>query len=264
MSSSPPPVLVFAASDPTGGAGMQADLLTLAALGCHPLSVLTAITAQDTRGVDGLLALEPEWIARQARTVLADIAAAAFKLGVLGSARNAESVATILAEHPRTPVVLDPVLASGRGDPLSNSETLAALRERLLPRTTVLTPNSLEARRLALAGPDAALGECARALIEAGCRYVLVTGTHEPGPEVVNTLYDAQGVVREDRWQRLPGSYHGSGCTLASALAAFLARGLAIADAAREAQAYTWKTLAAGFTPGRGQLLPDRFFDRPK
>src|SRR6478735_3802132 len=124
MSSSPPIVLSFAASDPTGGAGLQADLLTLASLGCHPLSVLTAATSQDTRGVEGLHALAPEWITRQARLVLGDIAAAAFKLGVLGSARNAEAVAAILKEHPRIPVVLDPVLASGRGDALSDGGTL--------------------------------------------------------------------------------------------------------------------------------------------
>src|SRR5436190_14318635 len=124
MSSSPPIVLSFAASDPTGGAGLQADLLTLASLGCHPLSVLTAATAQDTRGVEGLLALAPEWITRQAELVLADMPAAAFKLGVLGSARNAQAVAAILARHPRIPVVLDPVLASARGDALSDGETV--------------------------------------------------------------------------------------------------------------------------------------------
>jgi hydroxymethylpyrimidine/phosphomethylpyrimidine kinase len=262
MSSSPPIVLTFAASDPTGGAGMQADLLAMASLGCHPLSVLTAITAQDTRGVDGLLALEPAWIARQARLLLADMPVAAFKIGVLGSARNAEAVAAILADHPRTPVVLDPVLASGRGDPLSDSETVGTLRSALLPRTTVLTPNSVEARRLALAAPDADLPGCARALSDLGCRYVLVTGTHEAGAKVVNTLYDATGKLREDGWPRLPGEFHGSGCTLASALAAFLARGMAVPDAAREAQAYTWKTLEAGFAPGRGQHLPNRSFDR--
>jgi hydroxymethylpyrimidine/phosphomethylpyrimidine kinase len=260
MSSSPPAVLAFSASDPTGGAGLQADLLTIASLGGHPLSALTAVTVQDTRGVEGLLALEPDWIARQARLVLADIPAAAFKIGVLGSARNAEAVAAILAEHPRTPVVLDPVLASGRGDPLSDSETVRILRSALLPRTTVLTPNSLEARHLALAAPDAALADCARALTNTGCRYVLVTGTHEAGAQVVNTLYDASGVVREDRWPRLPGSFHGSGCTLASALSTMLARGMPVPEAAQAAQEYTWKSLQAGFQPGRGQFLPNRFF----
>jgi hydroxymethylpyrimidine/phosphomethylpyrimidine kinase len=260
MPSRPPVVLTFAASDPTGGAGLQADLLTLASLGCHPLSVLTALTAQDTRGVDALLAVDPEWIARQARCVLADIPVAAFKLGVLGSARNADAVAAILAAHPRAPVVLDPVLASGRGDALSDEETLQALRTAVLPRATVLTPNSLEARRLARAAPDAALADCARALTDLGCAFVLITGTHEPGADVVNALYDARGLVREDRWPRLPGSYHGSGCTLASAVAAYLAKGMDVPTAARAAQEYTWKSLQAGFAPGRGQLLPNRFF----
>ena len=262
MASSPPIVLAFAASDPTGGAGVQADLLTIASLGCHPLSVLTAITAQDTRGVDGLLALEPAWITRQARILMDDIPVAAFKLGVLGTARNAEAVAAILREHPRIPVVFDPVLASGRGDPLSDGETVQVMRSALLPRTTVLTPNSVEARQLALAAPDADLPGCARALAMLGCRYVLVTGTHESGAQVVNTLYDARGVVREDRWQRLPGSYHGSGCTLASAIAALLAKGLELEQAVQQAQEYTWRTLSAGFSPGHGQSIPDRFFER--
>ena len=259
MSSSPPIVLAFAASDPTGGAGLQADLLTLASLGCHPLSVLTALTVQDTRGVEDLLAMEPAWVASQARRVLEDIPAAAFKLGVLGSAANAQVVATILAEYPRAPVVLDPVLASGRGDALADAETIEVLRSALLPRTTVLTPNSLEARRLAGAAPDADLPACARELVKLGCRHVLVTGTHEEGTQVVNTLYGASGVLREDRWQRLPGNYHGSGCTLASAIAALLARGLAVELAVAQAQEYTWKALAAGFSPGHGQSIPDRF-----
>ena len=267
MSPSPPVVLSFAASDPTGGAGLQADLLTIAALGCHPASVVTAVTAQDTRGVEALLALEPAWIERQAERLLADMPVAAFKLGVLGSAPNARIVARLLEARrgaPATtppPVVLDPVLASGRGDSLADAETLRAIRESLLPLTTVLTPNSVEARRMANAEPGANLEDCARALVEAGCKYVLVTGTHEATPQVVNTLYGARGKLREDRWERLPGSYHGSGCTLASALAAFLARGSSVADAAREAQDYTWHALAAGFRPGKGQALPNRFHD---
>jgi len=123
----------------------------------------------------------------------------------------------------------------------------------------VLTPNSLEARRLARVQD---LRECARALVEHGCRYVLITGTHEAGAEVVNTLYDASGVVREDRWPRLPHEYHGSGCTLASAIAAYLARGLDVVAAVREAQQFTWRALEAGFAVGRGQLLPQRFIAR--
>jgi hydroxymethylpyrimidine/phosphomethylpyrimidine kinase len=158
-------------------------------------------------------------------------------------------------------VVLDPVLASGRGDALADAETMQVLRSALLPRTTVLTPNSLEARRLAGAAPDANLPECARTLAKLGCKYVLVTGTHETGAEVVNTLYSARGVVREDRWPRLPGSYHGSGCTLAAAIAALLAKGLEVERAVQQAQEYTWKALAAGFSPGHGQVIPNRFFE---
>ena len=261
MSSPLPIVLTFAASDPTGGAGLQADLLTLASLGCHPLSVLTGLTVQDTRGVESLRSIEPALVERQARLVLQDIPVAAFKLGVLGSAGNARIIAAILAEHPSVPVVLDPVLASGRGDALADAETIGVLRSGLLPRVTVLTPNSLEARRLAGAAPDADLSECARELAKLGCGYVLVTGTHEKGAVVANTLYNANGVVREDRWQRLPGSYHGSGCTLASAIAALLAKGAAVEGAVQQAQEYTWKSLAAGFSPGHGQAIPDRFFE---
>lgn len=261
MDKPPPIVLAIAASDPTGGAGVQADLLTLAALGCHPVSVITAITVQDTHGVQRWIAIEPRWVADQLRCVLADIGVAAIKLGVLGSVDNVGMVAAMLEERPEIPVVLDPVLASGRGDCLANEDTVSALCARLLPRTTVLTPNSLEARRLAGAAPDADLASCARKIARLGCRYVLVTGTHESGAQVLNTLYDASGVVREDRWERLPESYHGSGCTLASAIAALLARGHSTIEAVRQAQDFTWKALAAAFRAGGGQLLPERFFD---
>src|SRR5258706_7246285 len=137
MASSPPAVLAFAASDPTGGAGLQADLLTIASFGCHPLSVLTALTVQDTRGVESVQAVESAWLERQARCVLEDIRVAAFRLGVLGSARNAQAIAAILSEYPRAAVVLDPVLASGRGDRLAEPDTIEVLRNALLPHTTV-------------------------------------------------------------------------------------------------------------------------------
>ena len=260
MDSRPPIVLSFAASDPTGGAGLQADLLTIASLGCHPASVLTALTAQDTRGVEALIAVEQGWVERQARCVLADLPVAAFKIGVLGSAANAAVIAAILAEYPQAPVVLDPVLASGRGDELAGAEIVAAMRDALFAHTTVLTPNSLEARRLTVAGSDEApaLEECARRLLALGCKHVLITGTHEPGVQVVNTLYGARGVLRQDRWPRLPGSFHGSGCTLAAAIAALLARGMDLEPAVREAQAYTWQALSTALQAGHGQSLPNR------
>jgi hydroxymethylpyrimidine/phosphomethylpyrimidine kinase len=252
----PPMVLTFAASDPTGGAGIQADILTLAALSCHPLSVVTGITVQDTSGVARLRTFEADWIREQARHLLNDVSAAAFKAGVLGSAANVRAVVEVVSRYPEAPFVVDPVLASGRGDALAAEDTLEALRELALPHTTMLTPNSIEARRLA--APETDLAACAKRLIDDGCEYVLITGTHEDSPEVINTLYDESGVVREDRWPRLPGSYHGSGCTLASAIAARLAHGAEPADAAREAQEFTWRSLKAGFKPGRGQFIPLR------
>jgi hydroxymethylpyrimidine/phosphomethylpyrimidine kinase len=252
MPDSPPIVLAFAATDPTGGAGLQADVLTLAARGCHPLSVVTALTVQDTRGVESLHAIEAARVVEQARCLLADFKVAAFKLGVLGSAQNAAAIARILAEHPQAPVVVDPVLSSGRGDALAGEDLVAAMKEAIFPLTAVATPNTIEARRLGGVS----------AMLAAGCRHVLVTGTHEEGADVVNRLHDSRGLVREDRWPRLPGSYHGSGCTLASALAAALAKGMAMPEAVRDAQQYTWQALAAGFRPGAGQFIPQRFFSR--
>jgi hydroxymethylpyrimidine/phosphomethylpyrimidine kinase len=256
-------VLAFAGADPTAGAGLQADSLTLAALGCHPLSVVTAITAQDTAGVAAVQPVVPDWVARQARTVLADLPVRAFKIGLVATAENAAAIAAVIDEHPGLPVVLDPVLASGRGDALGTGDAAAALVDRLVPHATVVTPNSVEARRLAAApGEDPALplDRCAERLIARGAKFVLVTGTHEPGREVVNTLYGAGGPVRCDRWERLPGSYHGSGCTLAAAIAAGLAHGLAVPDAVRAAQEFTWQALADAFRPGAGQAIPDRLF----
>src|SRR3954470_20864326 len=197
MSSSPPLVLIFAASDPTGGAGLQADLLTLAGMGCHPLSVVTALTVQDTSGVEKMMPIDAAWVRAQADRLLAETRVGAFKLGVLGSAANARAVAEVLARHPDIPVVVDPVLASGRGDALAGEATRAALMEHVLPQATVLTPNAAEARRLA---GEADLARCARRFIDMGCEYVLVTGGDEGDGEVVNTLHDAGGVVREDRW----------------------------------------------------------------
>ncbi|SDG77608.1 bifunctional hydroxymethylpyrimidine kinase/phosphomethylpyrimidine kinase [Propionivibrio dicarboxylicus] len=261
---SPPLVLSFAATDSTGAAGVAADLMTLTSMGCHPLSVVTAITVQDSVGVSSVLALDPEWVEAQARAVLEDMPVDAFKLGMLGSADIIAVVAAVLADYPDVPVVFDPVLSSGGGAELADDEMVGAMKELILPQTTLLTPNTLEIRRLADDGKsdadDLDFGECAKRLLACGCRHVLLTGTHENTQQVVNTLYGAEGVARSDHWDRLAGAYHGAGCTLASAAAAGLAHGLAVGDAVREAQDYTWQTLAAGFRAGMGQFIPDRFF----
>jgi hydroxymethylpyrimidine/phosphomethylpyrimidine kinase len=257
-----PAVLTFAATDPTSGAGLQADLLALASMGCYPLSVVTALTVQDTAGVESFLAMDPDWVADQARCILEDMPVAAFKMGMLGSTEIVTVVAEVVSDYPDVPLVLDPVFASGRGDEFAGEDMVSAIRELLVPQSTVVTPNIPELRRLAGGDDDdsAGLAECAQSLLDSGCEYVLVTGTHDSTPEVINTLYHRGGVLRTDTWQRLPGSYHGSGCTLASALAANLARGLEIGDAAYEAQDYTWHALSHAFRPGMGQYLPDRLF----
>ena len=258
----PPIVLAFAATDPSGGAGLQADVMTLASMGCHPVSVVTAATIQDTMGVEDIMALDAEWVADQARCVLEDMPVSAFKIGVLGSAENIAAIAEVISDYPEVPLILDPVLASGRGDDLATDEMIVALRELLIPQSTIITPNSVEARRLVQeeGEDDIDLAECARRLLATGCEFVLITGTHENTPQVINTLYGQDGVIRSDSWERLPGTYHGSGCTLASAIAATIANGLSVSEAVKDAQEYTWQTLKAAFRPGMGQYIPDRLF----
>jgi len=264
MPTTPPIVLTFAATDPSGGAGLQADILTLSSLGCYPLSVVTAVTIQDTLGVEDVMSLDAEWVADQARSVLEDMPVAVFKIGMLGSVEAIAAIAEIVADYPDIPLVLDPVLSSGRGDELASEDMLAAMRDMLVPQATLITPNSMEARRLVQDENDESdnpdLAECARRLLDMGCEYVLITGTHENTPQVINVLYGREGFLRSHAWQRLPGSYHGSGCTLASAIAATMAYGLDIDEAVKEAQEYTWQALKAGFRPGMGQYVPDRLF----
>ncbi|HVK54097.1 MAG TPA: bifunctional hydroxymethylpyrimidine kinase/phosphomethylpyrimidine kinase [Burkholderiales bacterium] len=263
MPDHPPVVMTIAGSDPTGGAGLQADLLTLASLGCHPVSVVTAITIQDSIGVEDVMPLDPEWVIDQARCVLEDMPVAAFKIGLLGSTEIVAGIAEVLSDYPDVPLILDPVLTSGRGDELANEDMISAIRALIIPQSTIITPNSLEARRLVEddLDDDADLDKCALSLLESGCEYVLVTGTHEKTTQVINKLYRRDnGIVRTDKWQRLPGSFHGSGCTLASAIAALLARGMDVNDAVGDGQEFTWQTLNNAFRLGMGQHIPNRLF----
>jgi hydroxymethylpyrimidine/phosphomethylpyrimidine kinase len=266
MNLMPPAVLTFAATDPSSGAGLQADILTLASIGCHPLSVVTALTVQDTLGVDNMMVFDADWINEQARTILEDMQVMAFKLGMLGSVENIAVIAEIMSDYPDTPLLIDPILSSGRGDELANEEMQEAMIELLFPQATLITPNSLEARRLAFSddaeeAENTTLDESAQRLLAMGCEYVLITGTHERSTEVINTLYgQQQGLIKSYNWERLPGSYHGSGCTLTSAIAACIAHGLTMEESILEAQEYTWQSLKNAFRPGMGQYIPDRMF----
>lgn len=253
----PPVVLCFSGHDPGGGAGLQADIEAIASLGGHATTVPTCLTVQDSRDVQRLEAVDTTLLRQQAQTLLADIRVSAFKVGLLGSAGVASAVAELLVANPTVPVVFDPVLAAGGGHRLADAPLLKVIHRQLLPQVTVLTPNTLEAERLS---GEADMARAAGRLRAAGCDYVLITGTHaDSGDTVTNTLY-GDNLCEPFHWPRLPGSYHGSGCTLAAGLAALLAQGRDLYAAVYEAQHYTWETLHHGWQAGAGQALPNRFF----
>ena len=253
-----PVVMVFSANDPSGGAGAQADIESLISHGCHTAPVMTAITIQDTQDVIGYSALDGGLVLEQARAVLEDMPVSAFKIGLLPSVEVVEAVHEILTDYPEIPVVLDPVLASGAGTLITEDEVVNAIADLLLPQTTILTPNSLEAR--ALAQEADTVEACAMALLDHGTEFVLITGTHENTEDVKNSLYTNGRLIETFSWERLDGDFHGSGCTLASSIAGLLAQGMEPFAAVHEAQEYTWQTLEEGYRLGMGQLLPNRLF----
>ena len=263
MIKSPPRVMTFSATDPTSGAGLQADILTISSLGCHPVSIATGFTVQDTVGVNKLIPVDSELVNDQARFILEDMEVEIFKLGVLGSKANITTIAEIISDYPDTPLIIDPVLASGRGDEFSDIEARNMMMELLFPESLLITPNSLEARQLVgneEESADISIDACVDRFKEMGCENILITGTHENTENVINTLYNSSNQVIPYHWDRLPGSYHGSGCTLTAAISAYYALGLSIDEAVEEAQHFTWQTLKNGFKPGMGQLIPNRFF----
>ncbi|HED40496.1 MAG TPA: hydroxymethylpyrimidine/phosphomethylpyrimidine kinase [Chromatiales bacterium] len=253
-----PAVMAFSGNDPTGGAGIQADIEALASMGCHTAPVITSLTIQDTQDIQGYVPIDASLLVQQARAVLEDMPIAAFKIGMLGSVEVIEAVHTVLIDYPDIPVILDPVLIAGGGNEIADEEMIDAITTLLLPQTTILTPNSIEARLLAHEADS--LDACAQELLERGCDYVLVTGTHEATTNVTNTLYGNRRKLDSFSWDRLPNSYHGSGCTLASAIAGLLAQGMEPFSAVHEAQEYTWESLRAAYRLGMGQHLPNRLF----
>ena len=256
MTGGKPVVLCFSGLDPSGGAGLQADIETLHSLGCHCAPVVTTLTVQDTANASRAAPVAVELMLEQARAVLADLRVRCFKLGLIGAAGAARAIGGLLREHREIPVVLDPVSAAGGGYAFSGAEALAALRESVLPLVTVATPNTGEAMQLAPAAdsPDSAAAE----LVRAGCGHVLLTGGHEDGAEVVNRWHRGGVAPVAFHWPRLERAYHGSGCTLAAAIAGNLALGRDVEDALRQAQRFTWHALSRGWRAGAGQYLPDR------
>ena len=265
MSKKLPNVMTFSATDATSGAGLQADVLTIASLRCNPLSIVTGVSVQDTIGVRGLTAINAELVNDQTRTILGDMEISAFKCGLLGSVENIRIIAEILEDYPEIPLIIDPVLASGRGDDLVNAEIMKAMLELLFPKSYLITPNSHEARRMVIEGnenfEDLSIDLCAERLKLLGCKNILITGADENTGKVINILYEKSGTVNPFHWDRLPEVYHGSGCTLASAVSAYLALGVNLKTAVEEAQIYTWESLKNASKPGKGQYIPERLYE---
>lgn len=254
----PPIVMAFAGHDPCGGAGIQADIETLLSLGCHCTPIITALTAQDSVNVKDFTPTNAALLVEQARAVLEDMPIAAFKIGMIGSVENAEAIHTIIAEYDSIPVILDPVLAAGGGGALAQHAMVDAINNLLIPNTNLATPNSIEAQKLC---SDAdSMDACAQMLMDNGCEYVLITGGHEPGALLSNHLWSNREKIASYDWQRLEGEFHGTGCTLASACAGYIAHGAGIATAVRDAQQYTWQTVKHARRLGMGQSIPNRLF----
>ncbi len=279
----PPAVLCLGAGDPTGGGGLASDLLTLASMGCHPLPVQTAVVVRDTRNVEEVWAVEAEVIVAQARAVLEDIPVAALKLGFCGSIENVAAIAEVLSDYPDLPLVVEPALYAAGDLGEAEDEIADVLADLVLPQATLVVGGRHELCRLAgiaeqddgeeededdaaedeAEDADAGAGDVVEALAQLlgrGTEFVLLTGGGEHRPQVVNSLFDADGLIRTDAWPRLPGRFLGAGATLSAAVAAGLAHGMALPEAVREAQEFTQQALRASFRPGMGQAIPDRFF----
>lgn len=251
-----PTVLVFAGADPSGGAGIAADILAIAAQGAHAMPVITTLTVQDNDRVYEVLPVDSGVVCRQALALMNKVAIHAVKIGIPGNRANAEAIAKLIGQlrliQPNLPVVLDPVLASGAGDAMTRTDAL----EPLLALATVVVPNLPEARALCSGGTNVI--EQAASLRARGCANVLVTGGHAEGALVANRWFGDDG-ERVWFWPRLPGAFHGSGCTLASAIAARLACGDRMEQALGTAQRFCHRALEASFAIAEGQRIPLRW-----
>jgi hydroxymethylpyrimidine/phosphomethylpyrimidine kinase len=251
-------VLCISGHDPSGGAGLQADIEAVGAQGAHALGIVTALTSQDTCNVRRVRPVAAAILAEQLELLLADCPVHAIKLGLIGDADQIPAIVAAI-ERCAVPVVLDPVLRAGGGGQLAGSATAQALLEALLPRALITTPNAAEARRLA--APAADLDACADALRARGCANLLITGGDENTAEVENRWYHGDG-MQLFRWPRLPGGFHGAGCTLAAALAARLALGEPLAQALVNAQTYVHGCLEHALQIGQGRAIPNRVHGR--
>lgn len=246
-------VLTIAGSDSGAGAGIQADLKTFAALGVYGTSAITAITAQNTVGVTQVLALRPALVGAQIDAVIADIGAHALKTGMLANAAIIDTVAKKIGEHRLQNIVVDPVMVATSGDLLIKKNAVAALRARLLPLATVVTPNIPEAEELTAMElrNDKALEEAARRIVAMGAKAVIIKGGHRTGP-ATDLFFDGKTIQTLSAPRIRTKNTHGTGCTLSAAIAAYLARGEDLGRAVRSAKKYLTGAIRAGFAVGAG------------
>jgi hydroxymethylpyrimidine/phosphomethylpyrimidine kinase len=246
-----------------GAVGLQADLACFAAMGCHGLSVTTAILIGDTTGIEDVQDIDADWVADQARVLLEDMQVSAFKIGYPGSLESIAAIAEIMSDYPDIPLVLDPFPSSLPEPAEEGEEMLVAMRELLVPQSTIMLLSAVELARFAESWrepmPVKSSADDAAELLGMGCAYLFVTGTGDM-QEAANTLYGEQGVVRHDRWQRQPGSFAGAGSTLSATIAALLANGLEVPEAVAEAQEFNVASIAHAQRLGMGRLIPDRQF----
>ena len=241
--------------DPSGGAGLQADIQTVTALGGHPLPVLSCLTVQDTRNVYNAAPVDADLIRQQLETLAGDCRIDAVKTGAMGNAHVVGAVADFLDQHPGLPLILDPVIKAAGGGDLADEALLAAMRTRLFPRAEIITPNGIE---LTMLGNSDGEGAAADALMHQGCAGILATGGHGTETTLSNALYRPDQPVRHWQIERIGGEYHGTGCTLAAAIAAGRAAGLTLEDAIEQAQRFVAGAINHALAVGQGQPVPDR------
>lgn len=252
----PAVVICFSGLDPTGGAGISADIEAITAQGAHCCPLISCHTVQNSSDVQHVQQADPQLLTRQATTLLDDIKPDAFKIGALGCAETVKVVANIVRQHPGIPVVLDPVISAGGGGKLSREGLIEAIIDELLPLTSVCTPNTLEALKLGQHPTDETLSVAD--ILQRGCHAVLLTGSHRDTKDVHHQLYQSNGTTNHYRYPRLAAEYHGSGCTLASCLAALLAQSHNVTDACQLALDYCRDCLSAAYSLGEGQQFPNR------
>lgn len=269
MNTSPPIALTIAGSDSSGGAGIQADLKTFSAFGVYGASVLTALTAQNTRGVSGVHPVPLDFIAAQFRAVASDLSVTAIKTGMLGDAATVELVARLVGDLPGVPVVVDPVMIATSGDVLLAPDAISAVRDSLVPKATLITPNLPEAAKLAGQPVAETLEDMQRQatdLLRLGCGAVLLKGGHGTGSEATDVLVDGSSVLVLSRPRVETNNTHGTGCTLSAAIAANLALGLSLAQSVEKAKDYVLQALLAGARRkvGHGHGPVDHHFELRK